>query len=44
MEDSAREAGSGSLTTDQLNQAIHNLQELNKLKTILIKKKSNNHP
>ena len=31
MEDSAREAGSGSLTSDQLNQAIHNLQELCKL-------------
>ena len=25
MEDSAREASSGSLTTDQLNQAIQNL-------------------
>ena len=44
MEDSAREAGSGSRTTDQLNQAIHNLQELNKLKTIIIKKVSDNYP
>ena len=44
MEDSSREAGSGSLTTDQLNQAIHNLQELCKLKTVIMKKASDNNP
>ena len=43
MEDSSREAGSGSLTTDQLNQAIHNLQELCKLKNIIIKKGSDDN-
>ena len=28
MEDSSRDAASGSLTTEQINQAIYNLQEL----------------
>ena len=36
IEDSAREAGSGSLTTDQITQAIHNLQELCELFPLLI--------
>jgi Fanconi anemia group J protein len=30
MEDCARDAASGSITTDQITKAIHNLQELSK--------------
>ena len=36
MEDSSRDAASGSLTTEQINQAIYNLQELCELLPLII--------